>query len=276
MRTETETPYGGFVQAMSRVKDIRVKVIPSKIGNSFIRRVHYSGKVTQNSQLHFGAFLDGVLHGVMSFGPSLDKRKIIGLVNGTKFNGFLELNRMAFDDKLPRNSESRCISIALKMIKKKAPQIKWVISFADGTQCGDGTIYRASGFILSGIKISKNLAQLSDGSVIHKMTLESNPNSKRPELNGRSYYDITGGKYDFNRYVNATEATLLQGFQLRYIYFIDPAYRPKLTVPEIPFSEIEKAGARMYKGKRPDSVDGCTSSDQDESGGSKPTSGLKS
>jgi len=30
------------------------------------------------------------------------------------------------------------------------PQIKWVISYADGTQAGSGTIYRASGFVLTG------------------------------------------------------------------------------------------------------------------------------
>ena len=86
-------PCGGYVILMSRVKDIRLKVIPSKIANDFIRKHHYSGKVMQNSNLHFGAFLDGVLHGVMSFGNPIDKRKVLGLVktdnsgineNGTK------------------------------------------------------------------------------------------------------------------------------------------------------------------------------------------------
>ena len=46
--------------------------------------------------------------------------------------------------------------------------------------------------------------------------------------------------------------TPLQGFQLRYIYFIDPAYRQRLTVPELPYSAIADAGARMYKGERLD------------------------
>ena len=71
-----------------------------------------------------------------------------GLVKDTKWNDFLELNRMAFDDYLPKNSESRSISVAMKLIKKHYPNIEWVVSFADGTQCGDGTIYRASGFRL--------------------------------------------------------------------------------------------------------------------------------
>ena len=49
---------------MGRAKEIVVKVIPSKIANAFIRKYHYSGKVVNNSCLHFGAFLDGKLQGV--------------------------------------------------------------------------------------------------------------------------------------------------------------------------------------------------------------------
>ncbi len=54
----------------------------------------------------------------MSYGPSLDKAKMLTLVDGTGWNEFLELNRMAFDDVLPRNSESRAISMSIKLIKK--------------------------------------------------------------------------------------------------------------------------------------------------------------
>ena len=41
----------------------------------------------------------------------------------------------------------------------------------------------------------------------------------------------------------------LKGFQLRYIYFLDPEARKHLTVPVLPFSEIERKGAGMYRGK---------------------------
>jgi len=137
---------------MSKVKDIKIKVLPANIANDFVKKNHYSGKVVPNSSLHLGCFLGGILHGVMSFGPSINKKGTINLVKNTEWNGFLELNRMAFDDYLPKYSESRCISIAIRLIKKNAPQVKWIISFADGAQCGDGTIYRASGFYLVGIK----------------------------------------------------------------------------------------------------------------------------
>lgn len=228
---------------MGSAKDIVLKPITAQVANELVRRVHYSGKVVQNSQLHIGVYYNGKLEGAMQFGPSLDKRKIMGLVEGTKWNEFTELNRMAFTDVLPRNSESRAIGIAMKLLKKYAPQVKWVVSFADGTQCGDGTIYRASGFVLTGITLNKNLAMSPDGVVTHKMTYESNPV-------GTGYTKITGGKNDWGLFCKKKGWQTLEGFQLRYIYFIDKSYREKLTVPELPFSEIERMGARMYKGQK--------------------------
>lgn len=43
---------------------------------------------------------------------------------------------------------------------------------------------------------------------------------------------------------------MLEGFQLRYVYFLDKSYRKRLTVPELPFSAIDEAGAGMYKGEK--------------------------
>ena len=207
---------------MGRALDIDVRVIPTKIATPFIKKHHYSGKVVNNSSLHFGVFLDGRLHGVMSYGPSLDKSKIQHLVEGTKWNGFLELNRMAFDAYLPRNSESRAISMSIKLIKKNAPHVKWIVSFADGCSCGDGTIYRASNFVLTGIKENEALVMLPNGEKIHKMVIQSSPTTPRPELGGRSLFDISGGKYSWKAYMRESGAKTLKGYQFRYIYFIDP------------------------------------------------------
>lgn len=218
---------------MATAKDIVIKQIDSKTANDLVRKLHYSGKVCNNSQLHLGVFLDGKLEGAMQFGPSLDKRKIQGLVSGTQWHEFLELNRMAFSDNLPRNSESRALGIAFRLIKKYAPQVKWIVSFADGTQCGDGTIYRAAGFILTKINgVGNTLRMLPNGEVVCRMAVTM----------GKTILQ-NNGKADWPK-----NSIKMKGFQLRYIYFIDPSYRARLTVPEIPFSEIEKRGAKMYKG----------------------------
>ena len=140
--------------------------------------------------------------------------------------------------------------MSIRLLKKYAPQIKWVISFADACSCGDGTIYRASNFVLTGIKENLNLAELPDGSRVHKMTLASNPTSPRKELGGLTFFDVTGGTYNFKKYLDYVGATPIPGFQLRYIYFIDKTKRRDLTVPEIPFSKIDEMGAGMYKGEK--------------------------
>ena len=235
---------------MGRAKEISLKVIPGKVANPFMRRHHYSGTVVNNSCLHFGVFLDGRLHGVMSYGPSLNKSKILPLVAGTGWNEYLELNRMAFDSVLPRNSESRAISLSIRLLRKYAPHVKWIISFADACSCGDGAIYRASNFVLTGIKENEALCLLPDGTKIHKLTLEANPLAPRRELGGRSFFDVTDGNFSWGKYMEAAGGALLPGYQLRYIYFIDKAKRRDLTVPEIPYSRIDELGAGMYRGEK--------------------------
>ena len=211
---------------MGRAKEIVVKVIPAKIANEFVKKHHYSGKVVPNSTLHFGAFLDDKLHGVLSYGPSINKKGTINLVKGTGWNEFIELNRMAFDDYLPKYSESRCIAISIRLIKKHAPQIKWVISFSDGTQCGDGTIYRASGFQLVGI--AENTA------------LRINPKT------GEAMHVIQAHHLKMSNEFRKWQPT--KGYQLKYIYLIDK--RCELTMPVLPFEKIDELGAGMYKGKK--------------------------
>lgn len=217
---------------MGRAKEIKVKVIPSKLANEFVKKNHYSGKVVPNSTLHFGCFLDGKMHGVMSYGSPFMKTKVLSMVIDTGWNEMLELNRMAFNNYLPKYSESRCIAISIKLIKKNAPQIKWILSFADGTQCGDGTIYRASGFKLTSIKENNSIIKLSDGSVVASMTYTKGKNILKQ-----------GGRAGIPK-----DSEKLKGNMFRYIYLIDKTC--KITVPILPFSEIDKQGAGMYKGEK--------------------------
>jgi hypothetical protein len=213
---------------MGRAKEIIVKVISSKIANEFVKQNHYSGKVVPNSTLHFGCFLDGKLHGVLSYGSPMDKSKVLPLVENTLWNEMLELNRMAFDEYLPKYSESRCIAITIKLIKKNAPHIKWILSFSDGTQCGDGTIYRASGFSLTSIK--------------------NNTGQRIDEKTGEVFSQVTFSAHRPNEKDYWKSLKKLDGFQMRYIYLIDKTC--KITVPILPFSKIDELGAGMYKGKK--------------------------
>jgi len=283
---------------VGEAKQLIVKPIASKDANKIIKSLHYSGKVVNNSQLHLGVFFNGRCGGAMQFGPSLDKRKIVGLVAGTLWNEFMELNRLAFADWLPRNGESRAIAYAMRFIKKNYPWMKWIISFADGTQCGDGTIYRASGFVLTGIKVNNQIWEAPSGKVyqansargvsncnmVHAAALREVDEYHKAQVFSRT--SLTDGRSKQKQAKNVLNRTTTkarhiletgassmkifknagwkpkEGFQLRYIYFLDPTAKDRLTVPILPFSEIEKRGAGMYKGiKRPKQA---MASDQEE------------
>lgn len=240
---------------MGDAKRIDVRPIAADDARRIVRQLHYSGKVVQGSQLHLGVFLDGRCGGALQFGPSLDKRKIQPLVAGTHWNGFLELNRLAFADWLPRNSESRALGVSLRWIRRTYPWVEWVVSFADATQCGDGTIYRASGFVLTGVKKNVEILAMPDGTRMNVKTLNDHP---APDGRMGSALARDQG------------ARPLPGFQLRYLYFLNPAARARLTVPILPFSEIDRLGARMYRGQRGRSRDSAAAPPRAE-GGAIPT-----
>jgi hypothetical protein len=163
------------------------------------------------------------------------KKNVIHFIEDTKWNEIIELNRMAFDDYLPKNSESRCIAISINLIKKNAPHIKWILSFSDGNLCGDGTIYRASGFKLIGVNKNTSTYQLPSGEVVCSLTSSAHRTKESNGKSGTQWIKDNGGKK-------------LDGFQLRYIYLIDKTC--KITVPILPFSKIDEMGAGMYKGKK--------------------------
>lgn len=212
---------------MSEVKNIQLRTILPSVANRFMRAHHYSGKVVPNSQVHFGAFLDGRLLGVLQFGPCIQKRRTINLVPGTGWSEFIELNRMAFTDALPRNSESRCIAVALKLIKRSAAHIKWVVSFADATQCGTGAIYRASGFKLVGIQKNVSLRELPDGSRMHLM----------------QKHHLKISRAEWNSFKK------IPGYQIKYLYKYDGDYTGVKTLPYADLDKLEyPEGVRHQRG----------------------------
>lgn len=219
---------------MSIVKDYKVNFIKSYTAREFIKKWHYSKKVTMNSQIHFGAYKENTLIGVLQYGPSTDKRRMAQNLN-LGVNDFLELNRMALINSAPKNAESRIIGITIKMIKRHYPNIKAILSFADACQCGDGTIYRAANFKLLDIKINNSLLVSPDGNkIISDKTLNDH---------------IINGKRGTSYYKNVLGYKPLKGFQFKYIYFIDKSLEKNYKL--IAFNDIPKE-CRMYLGtKRP-------------------------
>ena len=192
----------------------------------------------------------------MQFGPSIDKRRMAQNL-GVGFNETLELNRMAFSDRLPKNSESRSLSVALRILKKTYPHIKVVISFADACQCGDGTIYRTSGFKLHSFKKNTSLLLMPNGSIVADKALNNSISSDGKR--GSAIAKHSG-------------ARPIDGFQMKYLFFFDKELEKRFQF--VDFKAIPSE-VRMYKGqKRASSKDSVASGVQPEEGGAIPTEAL--
>jgi len=241
---------------MFTAKDIEIRVIDSASSRRIVQRYHYSGKCTQNSQIHFGVFLGGKLEGALQFGPSIDKRRMATNL-GIGFNDALELNRMALSDACPKNSESRALGICLRILKKNYNHLKLIVSFADACQCGDGTIYRASGFRLHSFKKNTSLLLMPDGKVTAKKSLDDKLSSD--------------GKY-LSSIAIKNGAKPLTGYQMKYLYFFDKSLEKNFKF--IPFDRIPDE-VRMYKGSKPIEHESNASGFQPVESGAIPTSGLQ-
>ena len=125
--------------------------------------------------------------------------------------------------------------------------------------------------MLTDIKSNGSMWRMPDGEVVCSIVF--NPGFQ-PNVKGGSIKDRYGktGSEASTAFLNRIGAIKLPGFQLRYIYFLDPTARDRLTVPIIPFSEIEKRGAGMYRGKpRVTSIGSDAPAIQAGEGGATPT-----
>jgi hypothetical protein len=254
---------------MFTAKDIKIQLISSASAAKVVKMFHYSGKVTQNSQIHFGVFLNDSLQGALQFGPSIDKRRMAANL-GIGFNDSLELNRMALSDACPKNSESRALGICLRMLKKQYPHLKLIVSFSDACQCGDGIIYRASGFKLHSFKKNNSLLINEDGEVDF-----NHGTKKRPTVVAKKSMDNQlgpDGKY-LSSNLKKSGFKPMEGYQMKYLYFFDKELEKKFTF--VDFKDIPDH-VRMYKGERVGSRDNAAAGLQPAEDGVNPIPTLQS
>lgn len=228
-------------------KRLHVHPISTSDAAKIVRRLHYSGKVDTRSQISFAVSWMGSVEGAIQLGQPIDKRKALPLVADTPWNGMLDLHRMAFSDKLPRNSESRALAVVIRLLKRHSPHLQWIQSYADATQSGDGAIYRALGFDLISIRPNASMWRMPDGEVraalvFHESFSPSTVSGAKARYGKRQSESVS-------TFLQRVGAERLQGHQLRYFLPLQPGVRDRLTVTPLPYTDITKAGARMYRGR---------------------------
>lgn len=236
---------------MPSARELELVVVDAKTARACIENWHYSGKCVANSLVHFAVKFNGRIGGVLSYGSPMDKRKVLGLVKGTQWDGMMELNRMALGPALPKNSESRSLAISVRLLKARYPQLEWLLSFADGVQCGDGAIYRAAGWKLTGIKKSDQIWRDTSGRIWTRMSVtEAGSKSREEALRSVDAYGLEMHRASTMRPFIQAGWTCLDGYMFRYILPLKTGILERLTVPTIPYSKIDEVGGRMYRGNR--------------------------
>lgn len=194
-----------------------VKVMDRNRANAIVRANHYSRVTYSGSYIHLGVYAPELL-GVLQFGAAMNPASQSSVVAETAQDEYLELNRMWLDDKLPRNSESRAISLAMTYIKRRYPKIAWVQSFAD-ERCGrHGVVYQACNFIYCGEHTS--IFWELDGDMYHNSLMTRNP-----ELTPKAKI-IQDGK---------DRAIPHKLRQFRYLYFLKRSFRKRLLLKVWPY-----------------------------------------
>ncbi len=231
--------------------DFAVKEIDRGLANRIIQKNHYSRKFYSASYIHLGVFIAGELVGVLQFGYAMNPASQASVVAETEMDEYLELNRMWLDDVAPRNSESRALSYALKIIRAAYPKIKWIQSFADERCRLGGVVYQACNFGYFG-EHTATFWEL-DGEIFHNSIMTESRKAETPK--GRKLQS------------RAEDATAHSLRQFRYLYFMKPRFAKKCLHKQKPYPKIaarpadELATSQREEGATPSgrSIDSATS-----------------
>jgi len=185
---------------------------------------HYSGTISATKGNYIGVWENGEFKGVLIYtcgsGASCNGKKY-GLRENFDMS---ELQRIALREH--EHEVSKMISISIKLLKRKNPDLKMLVSYSDPEQGHTGAIYQASNWIYVGRTKPTGQVKLKDGRWVHKRTV-----AKR------------WGKYGKARRM-MTDKTRKRKGKLKYLYPLTEELKEeveKLSKPYPKEEDLEKA-----------------------------------
>lgn len=146
---------------------MRLEIASSKAIRYSCTNFHYS-KSVPNVGLGFSVFNDlNEWCGCICYGIGATNN--IASPYGLKQGQVIELLRMALNGK--QESTTKALAISIRLVSKKNPNVKLLVSYADSEQGHIGTIYKATNWIYTGYSVDTNL--IVNGKREHRRTLGS-------------------------------------------------------------------------------------------------------
>jgi hypothetical protein len=159
---ENEVYSGGSVASM------RVEAVSPRFARPFIAKNHYT-RTFPDSTLHtFAGWIGDSFAGVITFGMGVGLNQYKALLPDIEQGEYLELTRLWSPDGMPKNTESRLIGAAIKLLP---PKVRLLMSFADSSRGHAGTIYQATNFSYHGMTAGGKMLVTQDGIEKHPRLL---------------------------------------------------------------------------------------------------------
>jgi hypothetical protein len=165
-------------------KPIVVTQIPAKEAEPWLVLRHYAKRLCPISYA-FGAFRDGELIGVVTYGTPASSPLRVGICGDDWADNVLELNRLCCENS--PNTASLLVGRSLRLIPK--PSV--VVSYADTEQGHIGYVYQATNFYYTGLSAKRTDWKVKGKEHLHGATIadESRGQENRAEWMRQKYGD---------------------------------------------------------------------------------------
>jgi len=219
--------------------------IPKSVAKTMVIRYHYSHRFTScryalgvfykkdNHKFFDGEYED--LIGVIVYGHPVGESAVKSIVTDDSIglDNVLELTRLFIYDGTGSNIESYVIGQSFKWLKKNAPNVKVLLSYADPEVNHAGIIYRATNWLYQGrgasaIAPSYSIKETPDGPWIHSRSAGARWKSRRTKSLANKIGHVFWKKQE--------------AFKHRYIYFLcdkkeKKRILSKLKIPILPYPD---------------------------------------
>lgn len=188
---------------------------------------HYAKAVPAGARVSYGVWEDGKFVGTVIFSPGACRN--LGSPYGLKMNQVCELVRVALTNH--KTPVSRILSICIKLLAKKEPNLQLIVSYADANAGHYGGIYQASGWIYVGGSQSAR-RYIIDGAVRH-------PKSICDRLLQKGY---SATIENIRRYIDAHAQVIIQKPKHKYLFALNEDIRRHVSMLAKPYPKRLSSG----------------------------------
>ena len=157
-----------FNYTNEKVSSMTIKLIKAKEAREYIATFHYSQSLPDSTKFIYAGYYNDKLAGIICYGMGAGKSQYKAILSDIQQGEYLELTRLWSHDNMPKNTESKLISMSLKALPS---QYRLVISFADPSQGHLGIIYQATNFYYCGMTSGGKCLITEDGKTQHTRLL---------------------------------------------------------------------------------------------------------